>query len=118
MTTAEVPGIYRRLASAIGAEHWQGAVARQEDAIRSNHFLGDYLRSEYAIAYQLDRLRGLVARSGTVPRETCNDPSILPSLGFAAQVLGVLEMSTKKQASAFVKRVRTAFSRSGDSSRH
>lgn len=114
MTTAEVPGIYRRLASAIGAEHWQGAVARQEDAIRSNHFLGDYLRSEYAIAYQLDRLRGLVARSGTVPRETCNDPSILPSLGFAAQVLGVLEMSTKKQASAFVKRVRTAFSRSGE----
>jgi hypothetical protein len=50
MTTVEIPGIYRRLASAIGAEHWQGAVARQEEAIRSNHFLGDYLRSEYAIA--------------------------------------------------------------------
>ena len=61
MTTAEVPGLYRRLASAIGAEHWQGAVARQEVAIRSNHFLGDYLRSEYAIAYQLDRLRTLWA---------------------------------------------------------
>ena len=106
--------MYRRLASAIGAEHWQGAVARQEEAIRSNHFLGDYLRSEYAIAYQLDRLRGLVAGSGTVPHEVCNDPSIFPSLAFAAQVLGVLERSTTKQASAFVKRVRTAFSRSGE----
>jgi hypothetical protein len=106
--------MYRRLASAIGAEHWQGAVARQEEAIRSNHFLGDYLRSEYAIAYQLDRLRGLVAGSGTVPHEACNDPSIFPSLAFAAQVLGVLERSTNKQVSAFVKRVRTAFSRSGE----
>lgn len=112
MTTAEVPGIYRRLASAIGAEHWQGAVARQEEAIRSNHFLGDYLRSEYAIAYQLERLRRLVAGFGTVTHEARNDPSIFPSLAFAAQVLGVLQMSTVKQARAFVKRVRTAFSSS------
>ena len=104
--------MYRRLASAIGAEHWQGEVARQEEAIRSNHFLGDYLRSEYAIAYQLDHLRKLVARSGTVPYQVCNDPSIFPSLAFAAQVLGVLEMSTVKHARAFVKRVRTAFTSS------
>lgn len=112
MTTAEVPGVYQRLARAIGAEHWQGAVARQEEAIRSNPFLGDYLRSEYSIAYQLDRLRRLVARFGTVPYEACNDPGIFPSLAFAAQVLGVLERSTVKQARAFVKRVRTAFSSS------
>lgn len=112
MSTREVPGVYRRLASAIGAEHWQNAVARQEKAIRSNHFLGDYLRSEYAIAYQLERLRRLVAGFGTVPHDSCNDPSIFPSLGFAAQVLGVLERSTVKQAKAFVKRVRTAFSNS------
>lgn len=104
--------MYRRLASAIGAGHWQGAVARQEEAIRANHFLGDYLRSEYAIAYQLDHLRILVARFGTVPHEACNDPSIFPSLAFAAQVLAVLERSTVKQAKAFVKRVRTAFSSS------
>lgn len=110
MTTAEVPGVYRRFASAIGATNWQAAVSRQEDAIRSNHFLGDHLRSEYAIAYQLDRLRRVVARSGTVPHEVCNDPEIFPSLAFAAQVLEVLGRSTVKQASTFVKRVRTAFS--------
>lgn len=112
MTTAEMPGVYRRLATAIGAGHWQAAVAQQEEAIRANHFLGDYLRSEYAIAYQLDRLRGLVARFGTVPHEACNDPSIFPSLAFAAQVLGVLERGTVKQARTFVRRVRTAFSSS------
>lgn len=112
MTTAEVPGVYRRLASAIGAEHWQGAVARQEEEIRSNHFLGDYLRSEYTIAYQLDQLRKLVARHGEIPYEACNDPGIFPAMGFAAQVLGVLGMSNVKQARAFVKRVRTAFSSS------
>lgn len=104
--------MYRRLASAIGAEHWQGAVARQEEAIRSNHFLGHYLRSEYAIAYQLERLRRLVAGFGTVTHEACNDPSIFPSLAFAAQVLGVLDRSTVKHARAFVKRVRTAFTSS------
>jgi len=108
MTTAEVPRMYRRLATAIGAEHWQGAVARQEDAIRVNHFLGDYLRSEYAIAYQLDRLRKLVGRFGTVPHEACSDPGIFPSLAFAAQVLRVLELSSAKHAKAFVRRVRTA----------
>ena len=106
--------MYRRLATAIGAEHWHGAVARQEEAIRSNHFLGDYLRSEYAIAFQLDRLRKLVAGFGTVPHEACNDPGIFLSLTFAAQVLGVLEISTFKQARTFVKRVRTAFSSSGN----
>ena len=110
MTTAEVPAVYRRLASAIGSEHWQGAVARQEAAIRSNHFLSDYLQSEYAIAYQLGRLRNKVASYGTVPPEACNDRTIFPALAFAAQVLGVMNRSTVKQAKAFVKRVRTAFS--------
>ena len=112
MTTAEVPAVYRRLATAIGAEHWQAAVARQEDAIRANHFLRDYLRSEYVIAYQLDRLRALSAAFGTVPIEARNDPNNFPSLAFAAQVLRVLEESTVKQSRAFVKRVRTAFSSS------
>lgn len=112
MTTAEIPAMYRRLASAVGAEHWQWAVDRQEEAIRSNHFLGDYLRSEYAISYQLDRLRKQVAALGTVPGAACNDPSIFPSLAFAAQVLGVVDRSTVKQARAFIKRVRTAFTSS------
>ena len=112
MTTAEVPGVYRRLASAIGAEYWQGAVARQEEAIRLNQFLAGYLRSEYAIAYQLERLRRLVAGFGTVPYEACIDPSNYPSLAFAAQVLLVLERSSVQQARAFVKRVRNAISRS------
>lgn len=112
MTTAEVPGIYRRLAGAIGANHWQGAVGRQEEAIRSNPFLGDFLRSEYTIAYQLERLRRLVERFGIVPPEACIDPSNFPSLAFAAQVLEVLQRSTPKQAKTFVRRVRTAFSSS------
>lgn len=109
MTTAQVPAVYRRLATAIGPEHWQGAVARQEAAIRSNHFLRDYLRSEYSIAYQLDKLRVLVAAHGDVPLQFCNDRSIFPALGFATQVLGVLNTCTNKQARTFVKRVRTAF---------
>lgn len=112
MTTSEVPRIYRLFAGAIGANHWQVAVARQEEAIPSNPFLGDYLRSEYAIAYQLDRLRRLVEKFGIVPYEACNDPSIFPSLAFAAQVLEVLQRSNVKQAKTFVKRVRTAFSSS------
>jgi len=112
MATAEVPAMYRRLAGAVGAEHWQGAVDRQEEAIRSNRFLGDHLRSEYAISYQLDGLRKLVAAFGAVPSATCNDPSIFPSMAFAAQVLGVMDRSTVKQARAFIKRVRTAFTSS------
>jgi hypothetical protein len=112
MTTAEAPGVYRRLAREIGAEHWKEAVARQEEAIRSNQFLSDYLRSEYAIAFQLDELRKLAAGCGKVPHEAYNNPSIFPSLCFAAQVLSVLEMSTVKQARAFVRRVRNAFSSS------
>lgn len=110
MTTAQVPAVYRRLATAIGPECWQGAVAKQETAIRSNHFLGDYLRSEYAIAYQLEKLRALTAAHGDVPSQACNDRSIFPALGFAAQVLGVLNQCTNKQARTFIKRVKTAFS--------
>lgn len=109
MTTAQVPVVYRRLATAIGPEHWQGAVSKQEAAIRSNQFLDDYLRSEYAIAYQLEKLRVLVAAHGDVPMRAWNDRSIFPALGFAAQVLGVLSRCTNKQARTFVRRVRTAF---------
>ena len=110
MTTAQVPAVYRRLATAIGPEHWQGAVARQEAVIRSNHFLGDYLRSEYTIAYQLEKLRVLVAAHGDMPPRACNDQALFPALGFAAQVLGVLNQCTKKQACTFIRRVKTAFS--------
>ena len=109
MTTAQVPAAYRRLATAIGPEHWQGAVARQEAAIRSNHFLLGHLHAEYAIAYQLEKLRVLAAAHGDVPLQACNDRSIFPALGFTAQVLGVLNNCTTKQARTFVKRVRTAF---------
>lgn len=109
MTTGEIPGVYRRLARAVGTDHWQKAVARQEAAIRANWFLGDYLRSEYAVAYQLDRLRGLVERFGTVLPDVCNDPGIFPAMGFAAQVLEVMARGTTKQAKAFANRVRTAF---------
>lgn len=112
MTTAVGPAMYRLLAAAIGEAHWQGAVARQEDAIRSNFFLREYLRAEYAIAYQLDSLRKLAARFGDVPHAACNDTEIFASLGFAAQVLEVLDRSTFKQANTFVRRVRTAFSSS------
>lgn len=108
MTTDEIPGTYRRFASAIGADHWRGAVARQEAAIRANRFLGDYLQAEYAIAYQLDRLRGLVERFGTVPSAVCDDSTIFPAMGFAAQALEVMARGTKKQAREFVKRVRAA----------
>ena len=110
VTTSEIPKIYRCFAGAVGAEQWQGAVDRSEKAIRSNHFLGDYLRSEHAISYQLDRLRKHVASFGTVPTALCNDPSIFPSVAFAAQVLEVLDGSTFKQCKEFVKRVRNAFS--------
>ncbi len=108
MTTAEVPGVYQRFATAIGAGQWQGAVARQEEAIRSNLFLGDYLHSEYAIAYQLDRLRRMVAGFGTVPYETCSDPSFFPSLAFAAQVLGVLDISSHWSAEIRIERFNIA----------
>ena len=85
-------------------------MAKQEAAIRSNHFLRDCLRSEYAIAYPLEKRRVLVAAHGNLPRQARNDHSFFPALGFAAQVLGVLNRCMKKQARRFVRRVRTAFS--------
>lgn len=109
LSIEEAPGMYRRLARAIGEANWQGAVERQEDAIRSNFFLRDYLRSEYAIAYQLDHLRKLAARFGEVPHGACNNPDIFPALAFGAQVLEVLERSIGRQGKTFVKRVQTAF---------
>lgn len=61
MSTAEVPKVYQRLANAIGAAHWQGAVERQEDAIRSNHFLRCSCRLKFDPACRLNIDPGLVA---------------------------------------------------------
>lgn len=108
MGTGEIPSFYRRFAAAIGERHWQAAVSRQEVAIQANPFLGHYLRDEYSIAYQLDKLRQLKARLGTIPPWACNDRSIYPAMGFAAQALEIMARSRPKQAKAFVSRVRTA----------
>ena len=43
MTTKDVPEVYRRFARAIGDANWQGAVERQEYAIRLNPFLREHL---------------------------------------------------------------------------
>lgn len=110
MTTADGPRVYQRLAKVIGDAHWQSVVDRQQAAIQSNFFLDSHLRSEYAIAYQLESLRRQVTRSGEVPHSACNNPNIFPALAFAAQVLEVLDHSRPKQANTFIRRVRTAFS--------
>ena len=112
--TQRIPEIYADFASVIGANHWRERVIRCDRAIRGNEFLEAYLHRENAIAYQLDHLRKLDQEHGSIPVQLAQDRAIYPAVGFAAQVLSILEGSSKPDAHKFRRRVQGAFNNPND----
>jgi len=105
MRTIDMPDVYRRFAEVIGPKHWRDRVAKMKGAIKSNRFLSDYLRTENSIAFALDRCGDVIAHYGRLPDEEAATRALYPAIGFAGQVLSMMELATPVEAERLRKRV-------------
>lgn len=114
LTTAEIPEIYRRFARVVGDKHWKRRVSVIKTEAKGSRFLVDYLHVENSIAFALDRCRDLAVRYGDLPRVEAENRELYPAIGFAAQVLSVMDISSPQEAERFRRRVQGALSNPDD----
>lgn len=108
LQTAEIPEIYKRFADAVGENYWRDRVALLKQNIKGNRFLVDHIRSENSIAYQLEDLRVLTLKFGTVPFWEFTNKAIYPAVSFAAQVLAIMDASPKQFVEQLKRRIHGA----------
>lgn len=104
--TRDIPATYERFAREIGVRSWKERVSCIKQEIKGNLFLQRYHLRESAIAFQLEQLRELQQRFDGAAVFDYNDHSHYPAAGFAAQVLSVIDASSRTLAERFRARVR------------
>lgn len=110
----EIPEIYKRFAEVIGDNHWKNRIALLKQNIKGNKFLVDYIQSENSIAFQLEHLRELTTKFGTVPSWELNNQAIYPAASFAYQVLTIIDLSPKQFAEQLKRRIHGALKNPDD----
>lgn len=108
LDTADIADVYNRYAEVVGERHWRHRVAQMKAAIKGNRFLSDYLHTENSIAFGLARCGDLIARYGSLPDNTEATRALYPAIGFAAQVLSMMDLATRVEAERLQKRVEGA----------
>jgi hypothetical protein len=114
LTTAEIPEIYQRFAHVVDDRHWKRRVAALKVDARGNRFLGRYLNAENSIAFALERCRILVAQHGVLLPGEVEKQDLYPAIGFAAQVLSMMDMSSPNEAERLRRRVHGALRKPDD----
>ncbi|RZL68635.1 MAG: hypothetical protein EOP77_00635 [Variovorax sp.] len=108
LNAAEIPAVYRDFADFVGENHWRNRVSQLEAEIRGNRFLGDFLRKENSVAYQLTELADMRQRLGHVPISEVNNQRRFATMAFAAQVLSIVQARPAPAAEQFRRRVHDA----------
>lgn len=108
LSAAQIPAVYQEFADFVGENHWRNRVSQLEAEIRGNRFLGNFLRKENALAYQLEELAELRRRFGSVPIMEVNNQQRYASMAFAAQVLSIVQSLPAPFAQQFRRRVHDA----------
>lgn len=114
MRTAQIPEVYKQFADIVGDSHWKRRIAQLRQEMKGNRFLTDYIQRENSIAFQLESLRELIAKFGSVPPWEINNHAIYPAVSFAAQALSIMEASPGKLAEQFKRRIHGAFKNPDD----
>ena len=114
LSTARIPQIYKQFTAIVGESHWRNRVVQLKQEIRGNRFLAQHLQHENALAYQFEHLRELTAKFGSIPSWETNNHAIYPAASFAAQVLSIMEVSSRQFAEQLKRRVHGAFKNPDD----
>ncbi|GAA5172668.1 hypothetical protein [Viridibacterium curvum] len=104
--TRDIPNVFNRFVQLIGEKAWRRRVRSCKEEIKGNPFLEGYLRSEYEIAFQLDKLSQIAeSYGGAIPIELCNDRSVYRAAAFAAQAVSYIESLPKVDGERFSRRI-------------
>lgn len=114
MRTEQIPEIYGKFSDIVGDSHWKKRITHLRQEMKGNRFLIDYIRRENSIAFQLDSLRELIVKFGSIPPWEINNHAIYPAVSFAAQSLSIMEASPRKLAEQFKRRIHGAIKRPDD----
>ncbi|MFS2139672.1 hypothetical protein [Duganella sp. Dugasp56] len=104
----EIPNTFARFRAIVNESHWLKRVKIVRQRIRDNPFLEQYLLSESSVAFAFAYCSELVAQYGRIPDTQIGNRSIYPAIGFATQVLSILETSTEQQKNALIRRIHGA----------
>lgn len=109
LSTAKIPELYQRFSEIIGESNWKKRVIEIKSQIKNNHFLRDHLTQENTIALQFEYLRTLIEKFGGIPPNEINNQLNYPAVGFAAQILSIIDTSSRDFNEKFLGRVQGAF---------
>ncbi len=112
--TSEISDLFARLKNVIDERYWLKRIASIKESIRGNSFLTGYLADENSIAFGLARCSNLVDRYGRIPMQEAENRDLYPVMSLAAQVLSIMEHSSRKEAEKLVQRIRGAFKNPDD----
>lgn len=111
LQTNEIHDVFVRFRDVIGERYWLKRVSVIKKTIREHQILKTLLVEENAIAIALTRCSNLVAQYGRIPMLETEKHELYPAISLAAQVLSIMEDSTKVEAIKLVNRIRGSFQR-------
>lgn len=114
LQTNEIPDLFVRFRDAIDERYWLKRITLIKEDIRGHSFLSDFLETENEIAFALARCSNLVHRYGRIPMQEAENRGLYSAMSLAAQVLSIMENSSKEEAAKLVQRIRGAFKNPDD----
>ena len=112
--TSEIPDLFARFKDVIDERYWLKRITSIKEDIRGHSFLADFLANENAIAFALAKCSNLVHRYGRIPMQDAENRDLYPAMSLAAQVLSIMDHSSKNEAAKLVQRMRGAFKNPDD----
>jgi len=114
LQTNEIPDLFARFKDVIGERYWLKRITSIKEDIRGHSFLADFLAKENEIAFTLARCSNLVHRYGRIPLQEAENHDLYSAMSLAAQVLSIMDISSKIEAEKLVQRIRGAFKNPDD----
>lgn len=114
LQTNEIPDLFTQFKDLIGEQYWLKRVTSIKGDLQGRPFLANLLYRENAIALTLTRCSDLAKQYGRIPMQKAENRNLYPSMSLAAQVLSVINHSSKHEAAKFVQRIRGAFKNPDD----
>lgn len=112
--TNEIPDLFVRFKDVIDERYWLKRITSIKEEIRGHSLLADFLSNVNAIAIALTRCSNLVHRYGRIPMQEAKNRDLYPAMSLAAQVLSIMDHSSKIEATKLVQRMRGAFKNPDD----
>ncbi len=114
LQTNEIPDLFARFKDVVDERYWLKRITSIKEDIYGHSFLADFLAKENEIAIALARCSNLVHRYGRIPMQEVDNRDLYSAMSLAAQVLSIMDHSSKSEAVKLKQRIRGAFKNPDD----